>query len=90
MTTQVKVPEGLKVPIYMGFMEYLANLVPPEQILAYKISDDLSEHLEELFDKNNEGDITPDERKVLDEFVEFDQYVMLLKARAAAALKSSQ
>ena len=77
----------IKVPIYQGLVDYLANLATPEQILAFKISDALQERLEVLFEKNNEGDITPEERKELDEFVEFDQHVMLLKARATAALK---
>ena len=81
MATQVK------VPIYQKLVEYLANFATPEQILAYKISDDMQERLEMLFEKNNEGAITAEERRELDKFVEFDQYVMLLKARAMAATK---
>ena len=82
MATQVR------VPIYQELVDYLVNLATPEQILAFKISDALQERLEVLFEKNNEGDITPEERKELDEFVEFDQHVMLLKARATATLKT--
>lgn len=77
-----------KVPIYQELVDYLVNLATPEQILAFKISDALQERLEVLFEKNNEGEITPEERKELDEFVEFDQHVMMLKARATAALKT--
>ena len=79
----------IKVPIYHGLVDYLANLATPQQILAFKISDEMQARLEELFDKNNEGDITPEEREELDEFVEFDQHVMILKARAAAASVNS-
>lgn len=78
MATQVK------VPIYQGLVEYLANLATPQQILAYKISDEMQARLEELFEKNNEGDITPEERRELDKFIEFDQYFTMLKAKAAA------
>ncbi|MBA3870919.1 MAG: hypothetical protein H0X30_17390 [Anaerolineae bacterium] len=81
MATQVK------VPVYQQLVEYLANFATPEQILAFTIDDEMQERLEVLFEKNNEGDITTEERKELDEFVEFDQHVMLLKARATAALK---
>ncbi|MCA0457368.1 MAG: hypothetical protein LCI00_25580 [Chloroflexi bacterium] len=78
----------IKVPIYHGLVDYLANLATPQQILAFKISEDMQARLEELFEKNNEGDTTPEERAELDEFVEFDQHVMILKARAASAINS--
>ncbi len=77
----------IKTPIYQGLVEYLADLATPEQILAFTISEAMQERLELLFEKNNEGDLTAEERKELDEFIEFDQHVMLLKARATAALK---
>ncbi len=81
---------NVKTSFYWELMDYLANLATPEQILAFKISETMQQRLEELFKKNNEGEITPDERQELDEFVEFDQRVMLLKARAAVATKASQ
>lgn len=80
---------NVKTSFYWELMDYLANLATPEQILAFKISDTMQQRLEELFEKNNEGEITPDERQELDEFVEFDQRVMILKARATAATKAT-
>jgi hypothetical protein len=78
-----------KSSVYWELMEYLAKFASPQQVLAFKISETMEKRLEELFEKNNEGDITPEERLELDEFVEFDQHVMLLKARATAAAKAT-
>ncbi|MBI1278752.1 MAG: hypothetical protein GC179_11550 [Anaerolineaceae bacterium] len=79
----------VNVPVYLEFLEYLATFAPPEKILEYTISSDMQEHLEELFDKNNEGELTAEERQQLDDFIEFDRHIILLKARAAARLRSA-
>ncbi|MEP6984886.1 MAG: hypothetical protein ABI970_04785 [Chloroflexota bacterium] len=75
--------------VYWELMEYLAKFASPQQVLEFKVSETMQERLEELFEKNNEGDITPEERLELDEFVEFDQHIMLLKAHAMAATEAT-
>lgn len=76
--------------VYWEFIDYLAEHVAPEHVLAYKISKPLQERIEDLLDRNNEGDITAEERQVLDQFVEFDQHVVVLKAKAAARLQATR
>jgi hypothetical protein len=71
--------------VYWEFIDYLA-----EHVLAYKISEPLQERIEDLLDRNNEGDITAEERQELDQFVEFDQHVVVLKAKAAARLQATR
>lgn len=81
--------EQIRASVYQEVMEYFANFATPEQILAFKVSDAMQEHIDELLDKNNEGELTPSERFELDEIAAFDSAMFLLKARAAVALKSS-
>ena len=82
--------EQIRTSVYQDMMDYFVNLATPEQILAFKVSDATQEHIDELLDKNNEGELTLSERFELDEIVAFDSAMFLLKARAAAKLKSSQ
>jgi len=83
MATQVK------VSIYQGLIEYLADLVTPEQVIAFTIDDAIQQRGEELLDKNNEGELSPDERLELEELRQFHRVVSKLKAQAMLAVKSA-
>jgi hypothetical protein len=83
MATQVK------VPIYQGLVEYLANLATPEQVIAFTIDHSIEERGEELLDKNNDGELSPDERAELEELRQFHRVVSKLKAQAMLAVKSA-
>lgn len=76
-----------KLSVYDELIDYLVTLATPEQILAFQLSEETQEYVATLMEKNNEGELTTSERKQLNEFVEFDLHVMILKARATAALK---
>ena len=80
---------NVNVPIYQEFLEYLAQIATPEQILAFELSETLQEHIEDLLDKNSENRLTAQERQELEQIQQFDRISFLLKARAAAALKSA-
>ena len=79
---------NVNVPIYQEFLEYLAQIATPEQILAFELSEAMQDHIEDLLDKNSDNRLTPDERQELEQIQQFDRISYLLKARAAAALKS--
>ena len=79
---------NVNVPIYQEFLEYLAQIATPEQILAFQLSDAMQEHIEDLLDKNSENRLTPDERQELEQIQQFDRISFMLKARAAASVKS--
>jgi len=83
MATQVK------VPIYQNLVEYLANSTTPEQVIAFRIDDATQARGEELLDKNNEGELSPEERLELEELRQFHQVVSKLKAQAMLAVKSA-
>lgn len=80
---------NINVPVYQEFLEYLAQIATPEQILAFELSDSMQEHIEDLLEKNSSGHLTADERQELEQIQQFDRISFMLKARAAAALKST-
>ncbi len=76
-------------PVYQELVEYLARSATPEQILAFKVSDTMQQRADELLDKNNEGELTPEEGVELQQMLQFERMVTLLKAHAASSLKQS-
>jgi hypothetical protein len=74
-------------PVYDELVEYLAQMASPEQILAFKVSEAMQERAEELLDRNNEGELTPEEAAELQQMLHFDRIVSLLKTRAVKSLE---
>ena len=73
--------------VYDELIDYLIGKATPEEILAFKVSEQAQARAEELLDKNNAGTLTPEERMELEQILHFDGKVSILKAEAAAALK---
>ncbi len=80
---------NINVPIYQEFLEYLAQIATPEQILAFELSEAMQNHIEDLLNKNADNSLTPEEGQELEQIKQFDRISFMLKARAAATLKSS-
>ncbi len=74
---------------YTSFVEYLLEKMTPEEILAYQASEDEQERAEELTEKNKDGKLTPQEREELQEMMNLEALVNLLKVRALVALKKT-
>lgn len=74
---------------YTSFIEYLLEKMTPEEILAYQASEDEQERAEELTEKNKDGKLTPQEREELQEMMNLEALVNLLKVRALVALKKT-
>lgn len=73
-------------PIYDELIEYLVQKATPEEILAFRLSKTAQERAEYLTEQNKAGVLTPEEKVELDQLIEFDQLVSLLKAKAVQAL----
>ncbi len=69
-------------PVYQEFIDYLAQVATPEQILSFKVSEAMQQRADELLDRNNEGELTPEEQAELQQMLQFDRMVSILKARA--------
>lgn len=75
-------------PVYQELVDYLAQIATPEQILAFKVSEAMQEHADDLLERNTEGELTPQEQAELQQMLQFDRMVSLLKAHAARTLQT--
>jgi hypothetical protein len=67
--------------------DFLATEPSPQEIIDYYMPDDLQARLDELLDKNSEGEITLSEREELDRFLNADQMFSMLKTKMKLKLK---
>ena len=74
---------------YDNLLDYLIDKATPQEILAYQASEIEQERADTLTDKNKTGTLTTEERQELNQMMEVDLLVGLLKARAMSALKKS-
>jgi hypothetical protein len=73
--------------VYDDFVNFVVDQVPPEEILAFKVSAAAQKRLEKLLERLKADEITPEEKAELDRMAEFDLLVGVLKARTMAAPK---
>lgn len=71
-------------PIYQEVTELLTSGPNADQVLAFKISDSAQERLEELLHKNNEDDLSAEEKAELTTYLRLSEYLTKLKTRARA------
>ena len=76
-------------PFWSEVIEFLAGGPGPEEILAFKISDDAQERLEDLLYLNREETLTPQEQDELDAFAQIDHLFIMLKAYSRQANSSA-
>lgn len=76
-------------PIYNDLLDYLIEKATPAEILAFQPSDQAQARAELLLERSSEGTLTPEERAELDQMLQVDRLVSVLKARALAALNRS-
>lgn len=72
--------------VYDELVEYLAQKATPEEILAFKISDEAQERAEVLLERNSDGTLTPEENLELQQMLHFDGLVSILKTSALEKL----
>lgn len=77
------------LPTFERFLDHIVEKMTPEEILAFQVSDDEQEYAQTLVDHGNAGVLTAEEKSHLDQMVEFDLLVGVLKAKALKALKDS-
>jgi hypothetical protein len=73
-------------PNYEDLLAYLSDKVTPEAILAFTVSEAAQERADELLERNNEGTLTAEEAAELDQMLQADRLVSVLKARAISRL----
>jgi hypothetical protein len=78
---------NLPSPTYVAFADFLLEKLPPEEILAFKASEAEQEYVRELIERNNAGTLTAEERDEVEQMLQFERMMSVLKARALLALK---
>jgi hypothetical protein len=67
--------------------DFLATEPSPQEIIDFYMPNDLQARLDELLDKNGEGEITPSEREELQGFLHVDLMFSMLKSKIKLKLK---
>ncbi len=67
--------------------DFLATNPTPEEIIAYRLPDDLEARAHELLDLNGEGELDTEERKEMGDYLFVERFMSLLKAKVKAQYK---
>ena len=79
------------VPIRTVFdvvTDFLASEPTTEALLAYHLPEDLQARVDELVERNGEGQLTFDEQQELFDFIRADQMIALLKTKTKLRLRN--
>ena len=82
----------LREPIRTVFeviTDFLASVPTSEALIAYHLPDDLQARVDELAERNGEGQLTFDEQQELFDFMRADEMMALLKAKTKLRLQKS-
>lgn len=67
--------------------DFLSSDPTPDQILTYHLPDDLQARVEELVERNGEGQLTFDQERELLDFVRAEEMMSMLKAKTELKLQ---
>lgn len=67
--------------VFSVITDFLATNPTPQEIVAYQLPDDLQARAHELLTLNGEGEIMPEERDEMFDFVRVEEMMSLLKAK---------
>ena len=68
--------------------DFLASDPTPDALIAYHLPDDLQARVDELVERNGEGQLTFDEQQELYDFMRADEIMALLKAKTKLKLRN--
>lgn len=68
--------------------DFLGSAPSLDDIIAYRLPDDLQERAHLLLDKNRQGVLSGEERSEMEAFRQLDHLMILIKAKARLRLKS--
>lgn len=70
--------------------DFLALSPTSDQIIAYRPSTLLDDRLHDLLDKQSENELSESEKAELDEFIQMNHFLTILKAKTRLKLVSQQ
>ena len=75
--------------VFGEITDFLATNPTPEEIISYRLPDDLQARAHELLDKNSAGELRPEEHNEMMDFARIDNMMTLLKAKMKLKLKKA-
>jgi hypothetical protein len=80
--------QSTKIPtVFTVITDFLATNPTPEEIIAYRLPENLEERAHELLERNSEDLLSLEEREEMLDFVRVDEMMSLLKAKMRLKLK---
>jgi hypothetical protein len=70
--------------------DFLAASPSAEEIIAFKLSDALSERALELLEANRRNNLSPTEREEMNEYIRMEHFMTVLKAKTRLNLMKKQ
>ena len=67
--------------VFAVITEFLADDPTDEELLAYKLPDDLQERVSHLLYLNRESELTCEQRHELDDYIRADDMISLMKTK---------
>lgn len=67
--------------VFDEITDFLATEPTPDDIIAYRLPDDLVQRAHDLLERNGEGELSPQEREEMFDFARADEMMSLLKAK---------
>lgn len=80
---------ALPAHIYRYILGFLASKPTPEQIAAFRPTQEMTERLETLLSRSKAGELTATEQTELDEYERIEHLVIMLKAGSLPYLTST-
>jgi hypothetical protein len=71
---------------YDQLLDKFVHLLSPEEILAFQLTEEEQDRIDDLLERNSEGQLTMEEKAELQQYAEIERTVSLLKAKAAYIL----
>ena len=78
-----------KSSVYQEVVDFIASGTNPEKVIAFRPSDKMQQRVSLLLQKNQEDQLSYDEKSELDHFMVIEHLMRLAKARAYQMLNKS-
>jgi hypothetical protein len=75
--------------ILLVITDFLATNPSPEEIIAYKLPEELEARAHDLLERNGEDELSAQEREEMFDFVRFDEMMTLLKLKMRLKLRQA-
>ena len=80
--------EAVMTPVFEQFVQYFEKTATPQEIIAFRVSDEIQSRANELVERQSAGQLSALERLELEQMLYFERLVSSMKARAYRELNS--